>query len=114
MSVLDREALEQSPLADLHAIASELSIDSYRLLRREQLVEAILARQDGADVGAAPAAETAEQAAPAAPPKARRRRSRQQRTARAEPEPAPEPEPEPEPAGPPEPEAGEPHDGRRR
>ncbi|HEY3946430.1 MAG TPA: Rho termination factor N-terminal domain-containing protein, partial [Solirubrobacteraceae bacterium] len=115
MSVLDREALEQSPLADLHAIASELSIDSYRLLRREQLVEAILARQDGADVGAGPAAETAEQAAPPAPPKARRRRSRQQRTARAEPEPAPEPEPAapepepaPDPAGPPEPEAAEP------
>ncbi len=108
MSVLDREALEQSPLADLHAIASELSIDSYRLLRREQLVEAILARQDGADVGAGSGAETAEEAAPPAPPKARRRRSRQQRTARAEPEPAPEADPAPEPAGPPEPEAAEP------
>ncbi|MGN6166972.1 MAG: Rho termination factor N-terminal domain-containing protein [Solirubrobacteraceae bacterium] len=91
MSVLDREALEQSPLADLHAIASELSIDSYRLLRREQLVEAILARQDGADVGADPAVQTAEEVEPAAPPKARRRRARQQRTPRAEPEPAPEP-----------------------
>jgi transcription termination factor Rho len=97
MSVLDREALEQSPLADLHAIASELSIDSYRLLRREQLIEAILARQDGADVGTGLAVEPAREAEPAAPPKTRRRRSRQQRTARAEPEPAP-----PEPARPPE------------
>lgn len=88
MSVLDREALEQSPLADLHAIASELSIDSYRLLRREQLVEAILARQDGADVGAGLAEEQAEEAEPAAPPKARRRRSRQPRAARTEPAPA--------------------------
>ena len=34
MSVLDRSALEASPLADLHAIASELSIDGYRRLRR--------------------------------------------------------------------------------
>lgn len=106
MSVLDREALEQSPLADLHAIASELSIDSYRLLRREQLVEAILARQDGADAGAGHAAETTEQAEPAAPPKTRRRRSRQQRTTRGAPEPEPEPAPESE--EPPEPEAAQP------
>ncbi len=49
MSVLDREALEQSPLADLHAIASELSIDGYRLLRRGELVDVILARQQGSD-----------------------------------------------------------------
>ena len=33
MSVLDREALDDSPLADIHAIASELSIDGYRRLR---------------------------------------------------------------------------------
>lgn len=106
MSVLDREALEQSPLADLHAIASELSIDSYRLLRREQLVDAILARQDGADVTADSAAQPAEEAEPAAAPRSRRRRGRQQRTARAEPEPTPEPAPES--AGAPEPEAAQP------
>jgi transcription termination factor Rho len=111
MSVLDREALEQSPLADLHAIASELSIDSYRLLRREQLVEAILARQDGTDVGTDFAVETAEDASTAAQPKTRRRRGRQQRTARTEPEPSPEParpsvrETAPEAAPTPEPEA---------
>jgi transcription termination factor Rho len=58
VSVLDRNALEQSPLADLHAIASELSIDGYRLLRREQLVEAILARQQGSDERAQPEGET--------------------------------------------------------
>ncbi len=68
MSVLDREALEQSPLADLHTIASELSIDSYRLLRREQLVDAILARQGGAE-GQDGAKRKAE-------PKPRRRRGR--------------------------------------
>ena len=44
MSVLDRAALEASPLADLHAIASELSIDGYRRLRRPELIDAILAR----------------------------------------------------------------------
>jgi transcription termination factor Rho len=47
MSVLDRAALEDSPLADLHAIASELSIDGYRRLRRAALIDAILERQSG-------------------------------------------------------------------
>ncbi len=46
MTVIDRAALEASPLADLHAIASELSIDGYRRLRREQLIGAILQRQE--------------------------------------------------------------------
>jgi transcription termination factor Rho len=60
MSVLDRSALEQSPLADLHAIASELSIDGYRRLRKAALIDAILARQgDGAEV-ASPEPATAE------------------------------------------------------
>jgi len=49
MSVLDRSALEASPLADLHAIASELGLDSYRRLRKADLVEAILARHEGAE-----------------------------------------------------------------
>jgi transcription termination factor Rho len=49
MSVLDRAALEASPLADLHAIASELSIDGYRRLRRPELIEAILGRQAGTE-----------------------------------------------------------------
>jgi transcription termination factor Rho len=47
MSVIDRSALEESPLADLHAIASELSIDGYRRLRRPDLIDAIMARQGG-------------------------------------------------------------------
>lgn len=71
MSVLDRTALEQSPLADLHAIASELSIDSHRLLRRQQLVDAILARQERANGREAPAEEEDEPAA--APPREARR-----------------------------------------
>ncbi len=53
MSVLDRAALEASPLADLHAIASELSIDGYRRLRRPELIDAILGRQAGEEPEAA-------------------------------------------------------------
>ena len=49
MSVLDRAALEESPLADLHTIASELSIDGYRRLRKPDLIDTILARQTGSD-----------------------------------------------------------------
>jgi len=52
MTVFDKAALEASPLADLHAIASELSIDGYRRLRKEQLINAIVSRQSGAEAGA--------------------------------------------------------------
>jgi transcription termination factor Rho len=57
MSVLDRDALEASPLADLHTIASELSIDGYRRLRRADLIDAILNRQEGAEPSSAEAPE---------------------------------------------------------
>jgi transcription termination factor Rho len=53
MSVLDRSALEASPLSDLHAIASELGLDGYRRLRRPDLIDAILARQEGEGAGTA-------------------------------------------------------------
>jgi transcription termination factor Rho len=43
MSVLDRSELEQSHLADLHAIASELGIENFRRLSRDALIDAILA-----------------------------------------------------------------------
>jgi transcription termination factor Rho len=49
MTVLDRGALEASPLADLHAIASELSIDGYRRLRKQQLIGAILGEEPAAE-----------------------------------------------------------------
>ncbi|HET7050179.1 MAG TPA: Rho termination factor N-terminal domain-containing protein [Solirubrobacteraceae bacterium] len=52
MSIVDRAALESSPLADLHAMASELSIDGYRRLRRPELIDAILSRQEGRDADA--------------------------------------------------------------
>jgi transcription termination factor Rho len=58
MTVLHRDALEASPLADLHAIASELGIDGYRRLRKADLVERILGQQGGD--GAAPGEDVAE------------------------------------------------------
>jgi transcription termination factor Rho len=89
MSVFDRASLEQSPLSDLHTIASELSIDGYRRFRKPELVDAILARQSGEersvdagetsvdareeapdDAGEAPAPTDEEESAP------RRRRGR--------------------------------------
>jgi transcription termination factor Rho len=56
VSVLQRKELEDSPLADLHAIASELGIEGYRALRREDLVAAVLDVQGGGD---APSEESA-------------------------------------------------------
>jgi len=60
MAVLTRSALESSPLADLHEIASELGIDGFRRLRKADLVDAILARQDPESLAAAEEAEQAE------------------------------------------------------
>jgi transcription termination factor Rho len=109
MSVLDRAALEASPLADLHAIASELSIDSYRRLRRPELIDVILARQAGEEPEAqddgdepAPAIDAEEEQAPS-----RRRRGRRGGRGRAaareeaEPEERDQPQPEPAPEEPP-------------
>ena len=53
-SVLDRSALEQSPLADLHLLANELGVDGFRRLRKPDLVDAILTRQGGEAETAAP------------------------------------------------------------
>src|SRR2546427_986166 len=47
MPILDRQQLEESPLADLHAIASELGIEGFRRLRREELIETLLAAEGG-------------------------------------------------------------------
>jgi transcription termination factor Rho len=49
VSVLQRSELEASPLADLHAIASELGIEGYRAMRRDDLVGAVLQAQGGED-----------------------------------------------------------------
>jgi transcription termination factor Rho len=52
MSVLDRATLEESTLADLHAIASELSIDGFRRLRKGDLIDTIITRQGGEEAPA--------------------------------------------------------------
>jgi len=49
MSVLQRKELEDSPLADLHAIASELGLEGFRAMRRADLIAAILSAQGGDD-----------------------------------------------------------------
>src|SRR3954447_11536668 len=51
MPVLSRSALESSPLADLHALASELGIDGFRRLRKADLIDRIVAHQGGDDDG---------------------------------------------------------------
>jgi transcription termination factor Rho len=85
MAVLSRAALEASPLADLHAIASELGIDGFRRLRKAELVDAILQR-GGEGEGEAEAElveEVVDEAAaePAARPRARARSRRRPRAA---------------------------------
>jgi transcription termination factor Rho len=76
MPVLDRKELEESPLSDLHAIASELGIEGYRRLRREDLIDA-LAGDGGGDK---PEKASDDDEAP----KPRRRRTRRSRPAKAE------------------------------
>ena len=120
MSVLDRSALEASPLADLHAVASELSIDGYRRLRRAELIDAILNRQEGGD-GEDATAETPDAEPVSEAPARRSRRTRKAPEPDAESEPEPDAEPEPEAPTEAEPEAEsdddedeEPARGRRR
>jgi transcription termination factor Rho len=101
MSVLDRKELEQSPLADLHTIASELGVEGYRRLRREDLIGAILQGQGDGDAEAAEAAESDEPEAEAEPAEAEHVEAAEE----GEPEPPEEePEEEPEPEDEPEPE----------
>src|SRR5919106_97357 len=51
MSVLQRKELEDSPLADLHAIASELGLEGFRAMRKADLIKAILDAQNGGEDG---------------------------------------------------------------
>jgi transcription termination factor Rho len=48
MSVLDPRELQASPLADLHALASELGLEGFRRLRKDDLIQQIVAVQGGA------------------------------------------------------------------
>lgn len=45
MTVLDRDELQASPLADLHLIAGQVGVEGFRRLRKADLIDAILAHQ---------------------------------------------------------------------
>jgi transcription termination factor Rho len=64
MSIISPADLEASPLADLHALASALGIDGFRRLRKDDLIDAILARQGAA---AAPRRPRSRRSAAASP-----------------------------------------------
>ena len=85
MPVLERSALADSPLADLHAIASELGIDGFRRLRKEDLIDAIVARQGG-EPAAANGAVADDDDAPARPRRRRGGRGRSREEREEEPE----------------------------
>jgi transcription termination factor Rho len=74
MPVLSRDALEASPLADLHAIASELGVDGFRRLRKADLINTIVVHQGGEAVEAEADtdADTDADAAEARPRRSRR------------------------------------------
>lgn len=76
MSVLDRSMLEESTLADLHAIASELSIDGYRRLRKGDLIDAIIAHQSGEEPAESSEQDLSGEEDETAGASARRRRGR--------------------------------------
>src|SRR5687767_8363206 len=78
-AVLDRSELEQSPLADLHLLANELGVDGFRRLRKEELIDAIVARQSG-EPGEALASEEDDESAEAAAKPRRGRRGGRGRT----------------------------------
>jgi len=52
MAVLERSELQASPLADLHAIADQVGLDGFRRLRKDDLIDAIVARTGGEAAGA--------------------------------------------------------------
>ena len=82
-SVLDRSALEQSPLADLHLLANELGVDGFRRLRKPELVDAILARQSGDEPEPEPEPEPSRARGAVEPAAERGRRPRSARAAAA-------------------------------
>ncbi|MBA3301300.1 MAG: Rho termination factor N-terminal domain-containing protein [Thermoleophilaceae bacterium] len=51
MSVLKKSELEASSLSDLHALASELGLEGYRRMRKEDLIRALLGDSAGDDDG---------------------------------------------------------------
>jgi len=104
VSVLQRSELEESPLADLHAIASELGIEGYRAMRRDDLVGAVIDAQGG-DAGSEPAGdpepdperEGADEVVPRPRRRGRRRSKKDEPAEKAEPAAKAEPNDKPDP-----------------
>jgi transcription termination factor Rho len=90
MTVLQRKELESSPLADLHAIASELGLEGFRSKRKGDLIGAILDAQGGEEQEPAPV-----EPEPPEPDEVPSDEALEGPSGEAE----PEPEPEREPAG---------------
>jgi transcription termination factor Rho len=67
MAVLKRNELEQSPLADLHALAAELGLEGFRRMRKAELINLLLGDSAGDDDGAEPEEALAEDAAAEGP-----------------------------------------------
>jgi transcription termination factor Rho len=57
-AVLDRDELEASPLADLHAIADQLGLDGFRRLRKAELIDRIIGDNGGTSSAEEPAEES--------------------------------------------------------
>jgi transcription termination factor Rho len=57
-AVLDRDELEASPLADLHAIADQLGLDGFRRLRKAELIDRIIGDDGGTSSAEEPAEES--------------------------------------------------------
>src|SRR5258706_15950596 len=72
MPVLSRDALEASPLADLHATASELGVDGFRRLRKADLINTIVVPQGGEAVEPEADTDADTDAAEARPRRSRR------------------------------------------
>lgn len=100
MTVLDRSELQASPLADLHLIADQIGLESFRRLRKADLIDAILAQQGGGEREAedAGAPEEGSRAARPRRTRARSRRGRERPAADAEVAEAHEPEGDERPA----------------
>jgi transcription termination factor Rho len=88
MTVLERSELEASPLADLHTIANQLGLESFRRMRKAELITAILDETgDGGasgDAGASAGAEDDGQERAPIVPRTRRRRTPRARRSREE------------------------------
>jgi transcription termination factor Rho len=94
MAVLQRKELEKSPLADLHAIASELGLEGFRSMRKADLVKAILDAQGGEEAEPAEEEPAAKDEAPAAKDEAPAAKDEAPPEKEEEPPPPPEEEPE--------------------